>query len=233
MIVNLNSKFRDSGSISDYKVNLDLPRNVCEFKLLEVDVPLSMFVINSNNIIPFIESSTPLITRTATISQGNYNSLDISTAISTAMNLSGTQTYTVTYDNITNYITISATSTFSLQFSNPSSLYYILGFPQTNTAFSTTFTSSSPINLSPSGVYVLSIQGLGLQTLIRSFKQAVSGHYPIFLKGNSYEWASWQNDIFDWIKCTYSGGTLGISLLYPDGSQVFLNSDWSVTFLLK
>ena len=31
MIIHLNCKFRDSGFISDYKVNLDLPRNVCEF----------------------------------------------------------------------------------------------------------------------------------------------------------------------------------------------------------
>src|SRR4051812_46522188 len=99
-LVHVNSRYRDSVSFNNFRVNLDLPKLKSRFDtvtLSSVCVPNGWYNINSeNNIITFNEGGSNL---QATLPIGFYSASTITTAIETAMNSASTlpQTYTCSY----------------------------------------------------------------------------------------------------------------------------------------
>ncbi len=106
------------------------------FRVKTVTVPYKMYPVNNtNNIIYFQESTGPLVA--AQISPGYYTITTILAQINSVMNSASpnSQTYTATYDNTLDRITITSSGTFSLQFSNTvNSASSVLGFSHTNTS---------------------------------------------------------------------------------------------------
>ena len=219
MIVNINSKNRSSGSIGNFNTKaLNLQRNIRAVKLLDVQIFMSMNTFNPG-VIMFMESATGT-TRQATIAPGNYNETTILAAVKLALDSSGGQVYTCTYNLATNSITISAGSNFTLYFGDVrSTAYDRLGFDRSNTLAGTSFTGAA-IQLSPVGVYFLSVGGLGLNQ-----------PWPIFLNAPSFEVAYWSNDIYPEILTSNSGSGLAIRLSDSDGNEVVLTRDWSFNLL--
>ena len=68
-------------------------------------------VDENNNKIDFNEGAGALV---ATMASGNYSITDYATAVKTALDASGTLTYTVTFSRITRIFTISSTASFDL-----------------------------------------------------------------------------------------------------------------------
>lgn len=216
MIHNVNSKKRVSGVYNNFTTS-PLPylsRQIKSVKLLDVQIPMSMNTFNpTNNVIIFTEATSPATTRQATITAGNYNEDTILVALKAALDAAGTQPYTCTYNASTNSITITAPAIFTLYFANVlSTAYDRLGFLKVNTTPSTSVTSSC-IQLSPSGTYFLSIGGLGI--------------WPVFLDASSFEYATWQNDLFDPFPVTNLAHSLQVRLSDTDGNECILNRDWT------
>lgn len=93
-------------------------------------------VTNLNRRIDFKEGAGPDLM--ATVDIGEYSLTDFLDAVSSALNLAGSETYTVTVDRTTRLITISATGSFTLLAGSGISvgqdLYNLLGFNQSDTS---------------------------------------------------------------------------------------------------
>jgi hypothetical protein len=92
--------------------------NVAAIKILEVQIPFSYYVFNSqNNTFVLIDNSG---TYTITIPVGNYSATAMATQLGTLLSAASGNTYTVTYNSLTNTLTYSvpsaSTTTFSLTF---------------------------------------------------------------------------------------------------------------------
>src|SRR3990167_6301847 len=87
--IKIDSSNRDTGSSSSsYTINLTDPLSTGTYKLHYFHMPLSIYnVTSNNNKIYFYENSS---NRTGTITPGIYSSLDITTAIKTAMDAAST-----------------------------------------------------------------------------------------------------------------------------------------------
>lgn len=231
MYLYISSKARRYGTKSNFICDVVFPKHFKSLRLLEVRVPLTMYVFDSNNnVLQFIEASTPSVIRTATITEGNYTTSGLITEIQNQMNAAGTQSYTANYSSNTLKLTISASSAFQLIF-NGNHPGDRLGFPSGVTQSLISHTGSDSINLSPSGDYFLSIDGIGLNSVISPKTQNFSGHYPLILNGVSGEISIWRNfDFHPNIPANTIFGTLVISLRNGNGSFVNINSEWSLIF---
>jgi len=234
----VQSKDRTPGTpINNFPMTIYVPSH---FKaryitLCEAHFPLTWYVFNSNNAyISFIEQSAPGTTLVAQIPFGNYNvtdSVTIMSAIMTAMNGVGTQTYTVTYSSLTSTITISAPGNFNLLFSKTNDPSQQLGFNNVDTGFGNTFTSNFPIQLSPSGCIYINIDGFGLTKLSTSYLNPASGHFLICITGNTGEQFRWQNNGTYAPQITTSISTnILVSIINGQGVPVPLLSNFTLTF---
>jgi hypothetical protein len=229
MYVNVDSQFRQNGTYSNFTINMSsMPPKICRIKLLDVKVPMTMNTFDGVKSIRFVEAATSGTTRNALIT-GNYNETTILTAIQTAMNGAGTQTYTATYTPSLNSITISVAANFSLKFSGSDTAYRRLGFAKVDTPQATSASGSS-IDLSPTGTYFLTIHGLGLPFVTTGGSSF--GNFPIFLDAPSYAYGVWQNDIYEPIPANISNNSLNVQLSNNDGTPVTLTQDWSFNFLI-
>ena len=231
-LFHINSKYRDSGDINNFTYLFNTTQCLHSVKLLEVQIPLSWYVINeSNNVFTFTEDSSPLTFRQVILTNGNYDSTSICTEIKSQMEAVGSQLYTVTFNSITSTITISSVSTFGILWTSSPKLARRLGFSDVTNGLS--HTSSFPINLSPSDVYFLNIEGFGISPLIKSHKQPTVGNYPIAVVGASNELFTWSNQLYPKVPTTVTSGNIRISLYDSDGTLVPLLTDWSISFELK
>lgn len=118
---------------NDYEIPFEDDINDCySAKLLYVDIPFPMYLINSNfNKIYFKVGATSY---TATIASGDYAApADLATAITTAMNAALPATFQVTYNSRLDNFNFNATTSFTLVFTNVTNpLYQLLGFNQKN-----------------------------------------------------------------------------------------------------
>jgi hypothetical protein len=139
--------------------------NIAAIKVLQAEIPFSYYVVNSfNNTFSLTE---PAGTATVTIPVGNYNSSTMATALATALTttsagLSG-RTYTVSYSQLVEKFTITASvGDFSLTFgaSNETNPRQILGFPSgVSTSSGSVLTASFTSQLTgPNYVYLNSSQ---------------------------------------------------------------------------
>lgn len=114
---------------NDYEIPFEDDINDCySAKLLYIDLPFPMYLINSNfNKLYFKVGATSY---TATIAQGDYSApADLATAMTTAMNAALPSTFQVTYNSNLDNFKFNANTAFTLVFSNVSNpLNQLLGF---------------------------------------------------------------------------------------------------------
>ena len=156
----VNSADRVSGNSSNFVVKFNpavqAPKKI---KLYNVSMPNTVYNITSlNNLIYFKESAGLL---TGTITQGSYNSTTIITAIQTAMNAVGTNTYTAVLNTTTFLLTVTGTGNFQFLFASntANSVGSLIGY-NTDTALATSQTADSVIQLNKPMVFYICISEL-------------------------------------------------------------------------
>lgn len=146
-----------NGSTHNYTAKLARPiEHVHRIIIKKVVIPFSYYVFNSNNNNFVINEGGGDLT--VTITPGNYTLSQFETALKTALDAAGGDTYTVSVDTSTYKVTISSTGTFELVFTSGASAYKQLGFLQLGT-YTTAASHTSPyaINLNgPSMIYIKS-----------------------------------------------------------------------------
>lgn len=159
-IYNLDSRNRhnlddtDSNQFTIDVGSFDGP--VRSIELLSAEIPNTAYVFTSeNNDILFNEGAGTL---TATISPGTYSVAEIETELKTKLDAAGTLTYTVSFDEPTKKLTISATGAFTLQFSQPASPYKELGWNNVDTVSASSHTAPNSINLAGENAWFISIR---------------------------------------------------------------------------
>lgn len=122
-----------TSNTSNPTFTLRSPVYVYAYRVKSVSIPFSFYMVNStNNTIAFRESADGT-NRIATLPVGNYDASTILSALGTALSATGTQTYTVTYDEVSGRLTISAPGNFKiLSASNGSTAWNVLGIDQYN-----------------------------------------------------------------------------------------------------
>lgn len=122
----IDSKDRVSGTSHNFSVNFPIAlTGLKAIKLLSANIPSGFYNINSSNNNLYISDGT---LRTITLSPGNYSSTTIVSALTTALNSSGSPfVFTVTYSQITMKLNISATGAFTI-LSGINPIADILGF---------------------------------------------------------------------------------------------------------
>lgn len=223
MIVTINSQDRSSSTANDFTIPVIMPPTVKKVRLLEVSVWMTMFVINSsNNILSWRENSGSILS--ATIPIGNYTPSTLTTQLKSLMDPLATNTYTITYNPTTSFLTISGdTNPFTLLFSSSNSPWKYLGFSNIDTTSNLSHTGLYSLNLSPAGLYYLNIDGPGIAPTRAS---STFANFPINLNANFGERVLWHNSSYPDLDCSVSSGRLTVSLLDSKGSPVTLNSDW-------
>jgi hypothetical protein len=112
----------------------------------EVSFPNLVYGVNStNNTVLFSENSSATIL-SATIAPGNYTPTTFATAVKSALDTVGSNTYTVVYDNTSGKLAISANSTNTLLIRQVND---VIGF-DISSAFATSITGDHPISISGS-----------------------------------------------------------------------------------
>ena len=100
-------------------------------------------ITTNNRNIPFDEGGPEL---NAQLNVGTYSLTDYVVEVARAMNVVGGQTYTVSVDRATGFITISAPGTFSLLFATGATIgtgnVSLLGFAATDLTGSTSYTGT-------------------------------------------------------------------------------------------
>lgn len=164
--ISLSTLFRNDGSLSNPLFILPKPIDkIRGFKVKSAMVPMSFYTFDThNNKIYFTESDSGSTVRTATIPVGNYSSSTLPFAIKTAMDLvSGSKTYTVTFDSLINKITATISSVTYKYMSGINNAYYELGIISSDiNSYSATVIPSQTIDLSgPKIIHLVSnIKGI-------------------------------------------------------------------------
>lgn len=172
----LNSKDVSIGTSSNFQV--DFEQSGINFSDAEIAIGVD-YVIFPNLIYPIRSGRNQLVINegggnlTATIAEGNYDITTFPTALKTALDAAGADTYTVTISSSTYKITISSTGTFSMKFSSTSTsgdMWKILGFAyNTDTSTTASHTGTMPIRLDGDEYYCLMIDNLPSTNISSSF----------------------------------------------------------------
>lgn len=143
-------------------------------KVQSVCLPFSYYSFGSNNnVLAFTESGTPGTTRYATIPRGNYDASTILNALGTAMSNAGTQTYTVTYNDSQETLSVSAPSAFTVLGGNAgSTAANALGSWWTsNSGSGTSLTFPHTVNFNGSSSLLLCSNHLASENVIYSSQE--------------------------------------------------------------
>jgi len=187
-----NSFFRPTGtSIENNIFDLHLS-DIQSFKIKSCIIPISVYTFDSrNNKISLLEGATP---KTITITPGFYNSTTIVVELQARFDALASLTYVVSYNNITNKITITSNSNTTFVATLNDS-YYELGIASTDlNVASTSHAFDNNVDLSGLGcIYVFSsLKGV---RLINSNYQALC---CILINENSSEIAVFENGSDDY-----------------------------------
>ena len=159
-----SSNFRNNGSLSDaeYILNEDI-NNISGIKLRNFCAPLTIPLVDSRNNKLYLRETTSGSVVTVTLTTGNYivngtNSNSILLQIEQALeaNSPNTWSYSVSYSEITNRITISSTNGSFAFVDGLDNFYYEMGFNSGNFGtFAGSQTGAEPIDCS--GLKILHI----------------------------------------------------------------------------
>ncbi|KAJ3175209.1 hypothetical protein HDU85_001981 [Gaertneriomyces sp. JEL0708] len=134
-------------------------------KLISVSLLQTWDAVDArNNAIAFSLNGESAV-RTAKITPGNYNAINITDALASAMTaVSGGVAFTVTYDDITRRLTISAPTAFKVLPGNRgTTAFNILGISKTaDSGFATSHTFTNQVNLSASAPVLLTSRSVQL-----------------------------------------------------------------------
>lgn len=234
MLYYLSSKSRDSGTPSDYRVNIIVPHPYRKMKLLSLILPLTMYLVGpGNDTISFREGASPLILRTAVLKTGNYSSVTIVGQIQTQMTAAATGPIACIFDTINNTLSITSASPISIEWDAPNSPWKRLGYDEVTSGYQTVHQGTKPIDLSPSGIYHVVFDGLGCSGVSMSSKTSFPSTIPFVVTGNSTEIFHYQNTLPWSVTSTASSFNLGVRLLDDDGKILSLVSEWSCIFYLE
>jgi len=152
-----------------------------QIKLIHAIIPNTHYLFDSNNsTITFQESAGDL---TATIIPGNYSTTQLTAHLKVILDAAGLLTYTVTYNDITNKLTISATGNVTLKFSENNSPWKELGFNNSDTSSSSSHISPNSIDISNIKYINIHIDGLKYNVMSTS-NQYASFIIPINVQNN-------------------------------------------------
>jgi hypothetical protein len=141
MKVLIDSKFRETGTIDEYKFLLPHPiKKVREIRLLQSVLPNSIYQIDTGyNSFSFTDDTPE--TNTITLSSGNYTGTQLAAEITTQLNATMTDSdFTVTYDDQTNKFTTTKADagTWSYNTTTNKEIREILGISSTGSGDQTT-----------------------------------------------------------------------------------------------
>lgn len=128
----LCSNGRSDGDNNKPTFNLDYSvQEVKKIQVAEVEVPITWYLFDSNHNSITIQEG--VLTATATIPVGNYNSTTIISALKTALDSASPlgQTYTVSISSLTSKMTISSTGNFSIV---SGTINTLLGLPSSSSS---------------------------------------------------------------------------------------------------
>jgi hypothetical protein len=145
----INSRDRDysSQTSNNFTVQLTRPIKATTVKLDAVDIPNTIYNVNSSNNVIYFNDGT---NRTATVTPGNYTAQTLKTAVDAAFAASGTAlTITYSYSSQTMKVTITASGAITLTFgtNTTNSMAQLLGYPSVNSSSSTTQVASYALQL--------------------------------------------------------------------------------------
>ena len=124
-IISIRSSDRLTGTIDNFECGFNNIKNIHWMEIQEMIIPMSHYPItNLNNVIKFNDG----VNRDAILKNGFYSKTTLVTEIKTKMDAISTLTFTVTVDTITEKITISSTSNFTLRFNESNTPYKELGY---------------------------------------------------------------------------------------------------------
>ena len=143
MKVLIDSKFRETGTIDEYKFLLPHPiKKVREIRLLQSILPNTIYQIDTGyNSFPFTHSATTPETKTIILSSGNYTGFDLADEITTQLNITMTASdFLVSYNNQTNKFTTTKldADTWSYDATTNKEIREILGISSTGSGNQTT-----------------------------------------------------------------------------------------------
>jgi hypothetical protein len=202
-------------------------------KLLACNLPNTAYNIRStNNTLQFQRGST---TYNATIPTGSYTQHTLPQAIADAMNAVDSNGYTCTYSFITFKLNISGNVIFSLLLAT-SSLWYELGFTQSNTATGTSFTAPNILQLGlPLSVYV-EIPELSMGMTSSRLFDKCTFVIPISVNSGTIQYFA-DNSNYEQVYTYKEGRTLyelNVKVRWRNGEQLDLNgADWQFHLLLE
>ena len=141
MKVLIDSKFRETGTIDEYKFLLPHPiKKVREIRLLQSVLPNSIYQIDTGyNSFPFTDDTPE--TNTITLTSGNYTGSQLASEITDQLNTTMTASdYFVTYNDQTNKFTTTniGGSTWSYDATTNKEIREILGISSTGSGDQTT-----------------------------------------------------------------------------------------------
>ena len=153
-------------------------------ELLNFSVPIIQYNIDSsNNLVYFNDGSSDWV---ATLSSGAYTYITLPIELKRAMDDVSSQSFDVSYSEITFKLSVTVTSvaSFKFTFSNTSnSAARILGFQNSDTSLAATHTSFFSLNLSLPMYFFVQIPELG--THVKSSSQNDWGTFVLTTSGNS------------------------------------------------
>lgn len=143
-IISIKSVNKKSGTIDNFICEINEIRNIHWLEIQNMSIPMSHYVIDSlNNKIDFNDGGD----KQAILKNGFYTQSDITTEIKTKMDAASVLTFTVTVDNITQKMTISAGSNFTLKFDQANSAAKTLGYNEVELTGANTYTAPNLLNL--------------------------------------------------------------------------------------
>ena len=150
----LDTKNRDSGSISNSRFNIQKIANVKSIEVLDVHLFNTEYTIRNSNRTIFWNDG---VDRQANISKAQYDGTTLASAVQTALNSVGSG-YTVSYNEDTLKITISNASAFVLKTgTTTNSIWTTLGFNTgTDSSSATSHTGDNVIKLTSKYYYITS-----------------------------------------------------------------------------
>ena len=226
----VQSADRQSGSSSDFRVQIPTFSRCGSVALLSASIPNTLYNINeTNDTLSWYNVET---LKTATIPHGAYGVTDLIAVLTEYMNDADPgNTYTVSYSPVTMKITVDADpEQISLALSEGDALWRVLGFTAGITTYpSYSHTGDSVLRLDfPAYLYI----DIGLPAADVVNTAWTRANYIVPMENISqYVQVYNRSATFDQLQCYSLGAgvsTLNVRLMRPDGTLADLNGgDWS------
>lgn len=225
--LNFTSLFRNGGTLGNPQFNInDTLNNIRGVKLKNAVLPLSFYTIDSRNNKLYFYEVAPGVDLVATIPEGIYTSSTLPGVLKTALELVGSNIYTITYSSVSNKLTITADNSFAFK-QGSNNAYYELGLTSENlNVLSSTLTGNEVIDLSGvSCIHLLS--SVGAINVINKPYNVIG---TINIDRQITEVQNYKDDSQDYIAVSLNSLSELTFLLYDERFRILTpKKDWSIT----